>query len=54
MGHGVGADVHTRPTWLLFSDHSNANVARWCSMAICGNRLKARRHYQQARTAPGR
>jgi predicted RNA-binding Zn ribbon-like protein len=38
---------------LFLIDHSNANVARWCSMAICGNRLKARRHYQRARTAPG-
>jgi predicted RNA-binding Zn ribbon-like protein len=38
---------------LFLIDHSKANVARWCSMAICGNRLKARRHYQRARTAPG-
>lgn len=38
---------------LFLIDHSNANVARWCSMAMCGNRLKARRHYQRARTAPG-
>jgi len=26
-------------------DHSKLNTARWCSMADCGNRLKARRHY---------
>ncbi len=26
-------------------DHSKPNTARWCSMADCGNRLKARRHY---------
>jgi hypothetical protein len=25
-------------------DHSRPNTARWCSMADCGNRLKARRH----------
>jgi predicted RNA-binding Zn ribbon-like protein len=25
-------------------DHSRPNTARWCSMAECGNRLKARRH----------
>jgi len=25
-------------------DHSRPNSARWCSMADCGNRLKARRH----------
>jgi len=30
-------------------DRSNANTARWCSMALCGNRFKARRHYQRAR-----
>jgi predicted RNA-binding Zn ribbon-like protein len=36
---------------LFLIDRSKANVARWCSMAICGNRLKARRHYQRTRTA---
>jgi predicted RNA-binding Zn ribbon-like protein len=30
-------------------DHSKANAARWCSMAACGNRMKARRHYQRTR-----
>jgi predicted RNA-binding Zn ribbon-like protein len=39
---------------LFLIDHSKANVARWCSMAICGNRLKARRHYQRAQTAQAR
>ena len=33
-------------------DHSKANTARWCSMAVCGNRMKARRHYQRTRSAP--
>ncbi|WP_410813210.1 CGNR zinc finger domain-containing protein [Micromonospora sp. 067-2] len=28
-------------------DHSKSNSARWCSMAICGNRMKARRHYER-------
>jgi len=37
---------------LFLIDHSKAGTARWCSMAICGNRMKARRHYQKARTAP--
>ena len=32
-------------------DRSNANAARWCSMALCGNRAKARRHYRRSRTA---
>lgn len=31
-------------------DRSNANTARWCSMALCGNRFKARRHYERTRT----
>ena len=26
-------------------DHSKPNTGRWCSMAECGNRMKARRHY---------
>lgn len=38
---------------LFLLDRSNANTARWCSMAVCGNRAKVRRHYQRARgTAP--
>ena len=31
-------------------DRSRSNQARWCSMAICGNRAKARRHYERVRT----
>jgi predicted RNA-binding Zn ribbon-like protein len=34
---------------LFLIDRSRAGTARWCSMAICGNRMKARRHYQKAR-----
>jgi predicted RNA-binding Zn ribbon-like protein len=37
---------------LFLLDHSKAGTARWCSMAVCGNRMKARRHYQRARNAP--
>jgi predicted RNA-binding Zn ribbon-like protein len=36
---------------LFLIDRSKPNTARWCSMAICGNRMKARRHYLRARTA---
>ncbi len=36
---------------LFLIDRSKANAARWCSMAICGNRMKARRHYQRSRQA---
>ena len=35
---------------LFLIDHSKANAARWCSMALCGNRMKARRHYQRIRS----
>jgi predicted RNA-binding Zn ribbon-like protein len=34
---------------LFLLDRSRPNTARWCSMKACGNRLKARRHYQRAR-----
>jgi predicted RNA-binding Zn ribbon-like protein len=33
---------------LFLIDRSKAGTARWCSMAVCGNRMKARRHYQRA------
>ncbi|MEB3050335.1 CGNR zinc finger domain-containing protein [Mycolicibacter sp. MYC123] len=36
---------------LFLIDRSKPNTARWCSMAICGNRMKARRHYQRSKTA---
>jgi CGNR zinc finger len=36
---------------LFLIDRSTANHARWCSMAVCGNRMKARRHYQRTRSA---
>ncbi|MCK0115580.1 CGNR zinc finger domain-containing protein [Isoptericola sp. S6320L] len=37
-------------------DRSKGNTARWCSMATCGNRMKARRHYsrQQSPSETGR
>jgi predicted RNA-binding Zn ribbon-like protein len=34
-------------------DHSKPNTARWCSMASCGNRMKARRHQQRRAQAVG-
>jgi predicted RNA-binding Zn ribbon-like protein len=34
---------------LFLIDRSKANTARWCSMALCGNRMKARRHHRRAR-----
>ncbi|MFJ5265199.1 CGNR zinc finger domain-containing protein [Streptomyces sp. NPDC088387] len=34
---------------LFLVDRSKPNTARWCSMATCGNRMKARRHYERTR-----
>jgi predicted RNA-binding Zn ribbon-like protein len=34
---------------LFLIDRSKPNSARWCSMAVCGNRMKARRHYERSR-----
>ena len=31
----------------LFLDRSNAGTRRWCSMADCGNRHKARKYYRR-------
>lgn len=36
---------------LFLIDRSRANRARWCSMSLCGNRMKARRHYQRTHSA---
>lgn len=41
-------------TW-LFLDRSRNHSRRWCSMATCGNRAKAQRHYRRrSEAAPGR
>lgn len=32
----------------LFVDESRNQTRRWCSMDVCGNRWKARRHYARA------
>ncbi len=33
----------------LFLDLSKNSTRRWCNMKVCGNRAKARRHYQRVR-----
>lgn len=38
----------------LFLDQSRNRSRRWCSMAVCGNRAKARRHYERQREESGR
>ncbi len=35
-----------RCLWLFLDDSKNGS-RRWCSMQMCGNRAKARRHYQR-------
>jgi predicted RNA-binding Zn ribbon-like protein len=37
----------------LFVDTSKNRSRRWCDMNSCGNRAKARRHYEKKRAAPG-
>lgn len=32
----------------LFLDESRNHSRRWCDMSVCGNRQKARRHYERA------
>jgi predicted RNA-binding Zn ribbon-like protein len=39
---------------LHFYDASRGGRRQWCSMAACGNRAKARRHYERARRADPR
>lgn len=34
----------------LFLDESKNHTRRWCDMKTCGNRAKARRHYQKKQT----
>lgn len=35
----------------LFLDHSKNRSRKWCDMADCGNKMKARRHYEKVRAA---
>ncbi|MFB4317752.1 CGNR zinc finger domain-containing protein [Actinomadura sp. 21ATH] len=37
---------------LYFHDTTKNGTRRWCSMAICGNRAKAARHYERSKTGP--
>jgi predicted RNA-binding Zn ribbon-like protein len=36
-----------------FYDHSRNQSGRWCSMAVCGGRAKARAHYRRRRDVSG-
>jgi predicted RNA-binding Zn ribbon-like protein len=46
----IGLCAAERCGW-LFLDTSKSGRRRWCSMESCGNRAKARRHYQRQRAA---
>jgi predicted RNA-binding Zn ribbon-like protein len=35
---------------LFLVDHSRPGTAKWCSMATCGNRMKARTHARRAQS----
>ncbi|MEW6436398.1 MAG: ABATE domain-containing protein [Pseudomonadota bacterium] len=35
---------------LLFADHTRGHRRRWCSMALCGNRVKQAAHRQRLKT----
>ena len=39
---------------LLFYDTTKSHTRRWCSMAGCGNRMKAALHYRRARASSSR
>ena len=47
-GQRVGRRAGERCGW-LFVDTSKNHSRRWCSMAGCGNRAKARRHSERRR-----
>ncbi|MGH8200160.1 MAG: CGNR zinc finger domain-containing protein [Steroidobacteraceae bacterium] len=36
---------------LLFADHTRGHVRRWCSMALCGNRVKQAEHRRRHKAA---
>jgi predicted RNA-binding Zn ribbon-like protein len=45
----VGQCADDRGCGWLFFDTSRNHSRRWCSMESCGNRAKARRHYQRTK-----
>jgi hypothetical protein len=48
---GVALRPELRDTGLDWSLDVEQEARRWCSMKVCGNRMKARRHYQRNRPA---
>ncbi len=45
--HGLVRQCEDAGCGWLFLDRSNARKRRWCSMADCGNRNKARKYYRR-------
>ena len=45
----IGQCADDRGCGLLFIDTSRNHSRQWCSMDTCGNRAKARRHYQRSK-----
>lgn len=39
---------------LFFYDTTKNHARRWCSMSLCGNRMKVAAHYRRQRTTPHR
>jgi predicted RNA-binding Zn ribbon-like protein len=60
-GSAAALLLSDEPTWLkqcpgercgwLFTDRSRSHSRRWCDSTMCGNRDRARRHYQRTRAA---
>ncbi|MGA9532873.1 MAG: ABATE domain-containing protein [Anaerolineales bacterium] len=49
----VGECADDRGCGWLFLDTSRNHSRRWCSMESCGNRAKARRHYERVKAESG-
>ena len=52
-GHGTVRRCANLACLWLFVDASRTATRRWCDMASCGNRDKARRHYLRAKADAG-
>jgi len=50
----IGQCADDRGCGWLFLDTTKNRSRRWCEMGDCGNRAKARRHYQRSRTRAAR
>ena len=51
VARGLIRECAGHPCGWLFLDASRNHSRRWCSMAGCGNRANARRHYERAKAA---